>query len=772
MPKSLPTASHWGMGTAVVDNGRLLKIEPSRQDPAPSALLDSMVASTYSKARIAQPCVRKSYLEHGIRADRKDRGAEPFVAVEWDVALDLATAEIERVRRDHGNAAIFAGSYGWASAGRFHHAQSQIHRFYKLVGGYTSSVDNYSYAAALVIAPHVIGPLRDLIRDSTVWPVIRDHGDLVVMFGGVPAPNTQLASGGLSQHGIPKMMKDCRESGTEFVVIGPQRTDAMTELGADWIAPRPNTDTALMLGVAYSLISADLHDPGFIEKYTVGFDKFEAYLRGRTDGIVKSAAWAASICDVPETVIVELARRMARQRTIILTAASLQRADHGEQVVWMTIVLAAMLGQIGLPGGGFGFAYGSDGIVGAPINNLRWPSLPQGANPIESFIPVARIADMLLEPGRAFDYNGSRLTYPDIRLVHWAGGNPFHHHQDINRLIHAFHQPETIIVNEISWTATARHADIVFPITTTLERNDICMNRHDDRIVAMKRAIEPVGQPRNDFDVFSGLAERLEMKPLFTEDMDEAAWLRRFWRAADEQARLIGLDWPSFDEFWERGYLELPLPLEDHVMLRRFREDPVTHPLSTPSGRIEIFSKTIDGFGYDDCPGHPVWLEPFEWLGSDATSSYPLHLISGQPGGRLHSQLDDGPVSQNTKINGREPIRINPEDAQVRGLIDGDIVRVFNHRGACLAGVRVSQDLRRGVVELKTGAWFDPIEPGVTGSLDVHGTPNVLTRDKGTSQLAQGSTAHTTLVQVQKYEGWLPEVTVLNPPMIIPIQDV
>ena len=187
-------------------------------------------------------------------------------------------------------------------------------------------------------------------------------------------------------------------------------------------------------------------------------------------------------------------------------------------------------------------------------------------------------------------------------------------------------------------------------------------------------------------------------------------------------------------------------------------------PISTPSGKIEIFSETIDSFNYQDCPGHPTWLEQEEWLGSNLTKQYPLQLISGQPHNRLHSQLDNGSESQNYKILGREPIKIHPQDAQTRGLVDGDVVEVFNKRGKCLAGVIISNEVMKGVVFLPVGAWYDPINDG---DFCIHGNPNVLTEDIGTSSLAQGPSAHSTLVEIKKYTKELPEINVLHKPSII-----
>ncbi|MEX0282645.1 MAG: molybdopterin dinucleotide binding domain-containing protein, partial [Arenibacterium sp.] len=188
---------------------------------------------------------------------------------------------------------------------------------------------------------------------------------------------------------------------------------------------------------------------------------------------------------------------------------------------------------------------------------------------------------------------------------------------------------------------------------------------------------------------------------------------------------------------------------------------PEAHPRATPSGKIEIFSETVDGFGYQSCPGHPVWIPPYEWLGNAEADE--LHLISNQPTTKLHSQLDQGSISRAGKIDGREPVRLHPEDAAPRGISDGDIVRLFNGRGACLAVARVSDNIRRGVLQMATGAWWDPDDTGMCR----HGNPNALTRDKGTSELGQGPTAHTCLVKIERFDGVAPPVQAFDPPEII-----
>ena len=759
-----PFSTHWGTYHAEVRDGRLVGVRDYAGDPDPALIGPGIIDMIDHPTRIARPVIRKSYLANGRQADPMGRGREPFVAVPWDEALDIAAAELERVRETHGNGAIYGGSYGWASAGRFHHAQSQLHRFLNCIGGYVASVNSYSHAAVDVLSPHIVGRFGSLLLDrATAWPVIVEHSKLVVMFGGLPVKNAQVTSGGVGRHTMPGALRAAKARGVAFVSISPIRSDAMPEIGAEWLAPRPGTDMAVMLGLAHTLVAEGLHDVDFLARYTVGFERFRPYLMGESDGQPKDAEWAAGVSGLDAGAIRALARRMAGTRTMIMVAWSIQRSDHGEMPCWMAITLAAMLGQIGLPGGGFGIGHGSENGIGNPVRQFRFPALPQGENPVAAPIPVARISDALLHPGEPYDFNGERLTYPDLRLIYWAGGNPFHHHQDLNRLVRALRKPETIIVNEIWWTAMARHADIVFPATTTLEREDISMTHWEPLVVAMRQAVEPVGEARDDYAIFSGLARRLGVEARFTEGRTPEDWLRQLWDQARQRAAEAGFELPGLDELRQRETISLPPAERDAVLLDAFRADPAADPLTTPSGKIEIFSERIASFGYDDCPGHPVWIEPYEWLGGALVKQYPLHLISNQPRTRLHGQFDPGRVSRASKVRGREPMVMHPADAAARGIAGGDVVRVFNGRGACLAGVIGSDEVRPGVVQLSTGAWYDPDGPG---GLCKHGNPNVLTRDRGTSRIGQGPSAQTTLVEVERFEGAPPPVTAFIPPVI------
>ena len=320
------------------------------------------------------------------------------------------------------------------------------------------------------------------------------------------------------------------------------------------------------------------------------------------------------------------------------------------------------------------------------------------------------------------------------------------------------------MVADYNWTATTKHADIVLPATTTLERNDIVGSSH--YIMAMKRVVDPVFEARDDFDFYADLAGRLGLADQYTEGKSEMDWIRQMYAVAEQAGNARGLAMPDFDTFWDAEYLAFdddPGKV-DQVAYADFVGDPGLNPLGTPSGRFEIFSETVASFGYADCPGHPTWLEPSEWLGSDKAKTYPLHVVTQHPKYRLHSQLDNTFIHDWYEVQQREPLWINPADAEARGIADGDVVRVFNDRGAALAGAVVTDLTRPGVVVFHEGGWYDPLDAATAGTLDKHGNVNMITSDTAESMLSGGNPSNSSLAQVERYAGELPAVTAFTPP--------
>lgn len=743
------TAAHWGVYRAEVEAGILRALHPFEQDPDPSPIANGYLGVLDDDLRIDAPMVRKSWLENGPGSATDKRGDDPFVQITWDEAETLVANELCRVTTSFGNKAIYGGSYGWSGAGRFHHAQSQLHRFLNCIGGYTSSVNTYSLAAGEVILSHILGDPASFIHNPPSWQSVVENGELLVAFGGMPLRNSQISSGGTGVHRARYALSDAKKNGLSFINISPTRSDVATELNADWIAARPGSDVALMLAIAHELLLNNWHDRSFLDRYTTGFDTFARYVTGQADGVVKSATWAAELANIPTQTIKDLASRMAKSRTLISVSWSLTRQENGEQPFWMATTLAAMLGQIGLPGAGIAFGYCAANSIGLERSPVKYASLPQGENRVKTYIPVARISDMLLNPGSTVQYNGRTLKYPDIKLVYWAGGNPFHHHQDLTKLVRAWQKPDTIIAHEWCWNALAKRADIVLPCTTQLERRDLMMTPRDPYLVAMDAVVPPYAQARDDYAILAGISRRLGVDHLFTEGLSADEWLQRLYDNSKKMAAECGVSLPDLATFNAKGWHYVDPGSPSSGALEAFRKDPRAAPLETRSGLIEIYCSRIAESCQGDILPHPAWYAPEEWLGS-VSSQHRFHLISGQPAEKLHSQLDHGPQSQLAKVDGRTVASINPIDAKTLGVFEGDLLRVHNDRGACLVSARLDPSLMKGCIAISTGAWLDAAQQENGTLICLNGNPNTLTRDQGTSRVAQGPTAHSCLVSIEK----------------------
>ncbi|MFZ7130352.1 trimethylamine-N-oxide reductase TorA [Avibacterium avium] len=770
------TAAHWGPLGVVVEDGKVVKSGPAIPAPLTNELQSVVADQLYSETRVKYPMVRKGYLEGN--KDTTLRGRDEWVRVSWEQAFDLVVKEMKRVRDSYGATGIYAGSYGWYSSGSLHAARTLLHRYLNVTGGFVGSKGDYSTGAAQVIMPHVLGTI-EVYEQQTSWETILESSEIVVLWSANPLTTLRIAWTSTDQEGLA-YFKKLKESGKRIICIDPVRSESCEFLGAEWIPINTATDVPLMLGIAHTLVSEDKHDKAFLKKYTSGYDKFEEYLLGKTDGQPKDATWASKLTGVPVEVIKQLANDFATKRTMLMGGWGMQRQRHGEQSHWMMVTLASMLGQIGLPGGGFGFSYhyanggvptATGGILGSITAN---PAVQAGEKTwldetSKMAFPVARVADALLNPGKTIQYNGTEITYPDIKLVYWAGGNPFVHHQDTNTLVKAFHKPDTFIVNEVNWTPTARMADIVLPVTTSYERNDLTMSGDYSmmNIYPMKQVVPPQFEAKSDYDIFTELAKRAGVEEQFTENKSEMDWLKGFYQTAFDAARKNRVLMPKFEKFWEENK---PITFKANekakkwVRYEEFRNDPLLNPLGTPSGKIEIYSDVVAKMNYDDCKGYPSWMEPAEFAGN-TTAEAPLALVTPHPYYRLHSQLAHTSLRQKYAVNDREPVVIHKDDAATRGIVDGDIVRIFNSRGQVLAGAVVTDGIIKGTVALHEGAWYDPADLGQSDKpLCKNGCPNVLTRDEGTSKLAQGNSPNTCIVQVEKFTGEAPAVTVFKQP--------
>ena len=472
-----------------------------------------------------------------------------------------------------------------------------------------------------------------------------------------------------------------------------------------------------------------------------------AYIKGETDGAPKTPEWAAAITGIEAAKIRELAELFAKSRTEIAGSWSLQRAHHGELTHWTIINFTALIGKVGKPGQGFGFSW-HFGAAGLPLSGGGTPSaVSQGPNFVKEYlVPASRITDALENPGKEVGYNGKTYKYPDVKVIYNSGANFMSHQQDTNRLIKALERVETVICQDPWWSASARWSDIVFPAASSLEFDDIAAGSTyaKDRIYAMKKVIEPVGESRSDWEIFGSLAELMGMDATY---LDVGQFPEHFDVIKFAYSKTTASRTTPFEEFWERGYALQPAPPEARKWVRHgaFYEDPKANPLHTVSGKIEMFCQDIADMNIPDCPGMPIWFEPIEYLGNAKEGQ--LHLVSPHPWYRLHSQMNNSERMRDLyMIQGREPVRINRQDAEARGIGDGDLVEVYNERGTVIVGAVLSDDIMPGVISIYEGGWPSIDSKGRCNS----GLVNFVTQTQRSTGLSNATSANTALVSIRK----------------------
>jgi anaerobic dimethyl sulfoxide reductase subunit A len=657
------------------------------------------------------------------------RGKGEFERITWDEAYDAITRELKRAKETYGASSIFLGT-GGGYQGSLHSGPRSMSRLLSMFGGYSGSYGNVS-------------------SEGCVWAVMAHYGTvytgnsredllnskLIIMWGWDP---TRMISGTGAMHHLIK----AREAGARVIAIDPRYHDSAATAADRWIPVRPGTDTAVMVGMANVMLKEGLQDQAFLDKYTVGFDKFKAYVLGDEDGIEKTPRWASEISGMPASTIEELAREYATTKpAALIDCQGPARSAMGEQYNRCAMTLCAMTGNVGRPGGSAG-----GGLMVIPVGHMfRAPGIPGLKNPAEAGGPSIRgTLDLNLRlvkrvhTNKVFDafLKGAEGGYPfDVKLAWFVGTNLMNQRANTNKAARALEGLEFIVVNELFMTPTARYADILLPVTTAAEKSDIvrpwpCGTYYP----FINRAIEPLWECKSDFVIACELAERLGLSDFNTKTEEE--WLREFVVDHPETGKHI----KDYDKFRQDAIHRVELP-EPYIAFREQIEDLENNPFPTPSGKIEIFSQRAADIDDPLCPPIPKYLSTWEDRNDKLFKKYPLQLLTPHPRNRVHSgmQLVDW-------LREVEPHSawINPVDADSRGVEDGGEIHVYNDRGKIALTARVTERIIPGVISIFQGAWYDPDEDGI----DRGGCVNVLTNDKYS---AGGATAfNTALVQVSK----------------------
>lgn len=657
------------------------------------------------------------------------RGEGRFERISWDEALDTVASEIRRVKDTYGPSAILY----WVSGGDqgvLHDSWRRMSRLFCLLGGFTRPWGLHSYEGAI---------FAELATYGNAWVTdTRDNllkSRLIILWGWDPA-NT------IADTNTMWYLIQAKEAGVKIVSIDPRYTDTAAILTEEWIPIRPGTDAAMLIAMANVIVEENLQDQAFLDKYTVGFEKFKDYVLGKEDGIAKTPNWAESITGVPASVIARLAREYATLKPAALMAGIAPgRTAYGEQYHRAAITLAAMTGNIGVPGGS------AAGKAWSIMNLLRVGSgLRIPPNPVDAETPPPK--DKL--PNRSTGYvyghgtvNIFRLTdailkgkaggYPaDYKLIYLSNSNIVNQWPNSNKVAEALKKLEFVVVEEQFITATAKFADILLPTCTFLERNEVVTGAYPLFYGYRRKIIEPLYESKSPLQIANELAARLGLENY--NDKSEEELLTQI---------LQNSDIPDLDSFKKQGIFKVALP-KPYIALSKEIENPESHPFPTPSGKIEIYSQLVANMKNPKIPPIPKYIETWESLNDPLARKYPLQLITTHFKRRAHSQFENIPWLRELEPH---TIKINPVDAQTRGIKDGDLVMVFNDRGKMVIPAKVTERIMPGVVDIPQGAWYNPDENGI----DRGGCANVLTKDEPSPGGALPS--NTALVEVVKYQA-------------------
>jgi anaerobic dimethyl sulfoxide reductase subunit A len=695
----------------------------------------------YSPERLLYPMMRVG-----------KRGEGKFKRVSWDEALDHVSTKMIEIKEKYGPTALVDQSYAGASYGVLHKSdqiEGLLGRFLGMFGCRTSSWSVPSYQGTTTSSRWTFGTIEDGNEDDAFA-----HSKLIIMWGWNPAYTFH---GGTTCY----YMRLAKQRGCKFVLVDPQYTDSAAVYDAWWIPIKPNTDAAMLAGMAHYIFANNLQDQGFINRFCSGMDagtmpewagrsvngteNFKDYILGKYDGTPKSPEWAAPICGVSAEDIKKLADMYARTEPAALKASwSPGRNAYGEQYNRMAAALQAMTGNIGILGGcaeGVGKAWHAEAVAYpydqysniwfASIKSDRW------AHIVLNYPNVTR-AEAGLWP-RNDQLDG---VIPNIKGIFWQGSDWFNQLTNINKEIAAMDKLELVVCMDSTITPSGLYADVLLPVATHFERHDTALPWYKGHYyIHRPKVIEPMGESKTDFQIFTELAYRIGHKTRVGDyfgksynpkaersyfdnpDAVDEAYLREWWEGKVMAHQHVAMSW---DDFKRHGVYKFILD-KPHVGFRDQIEKGV--PFQTPSGKIEILSSELANiadwtktrYGYH-IPSIPKWIEPWESLNSPKTKDYPYHLISPHPRWRTHSIFNNCSWLRETY---EQEVTINASDAKRLGIKTGDTVELWNERGKVVVPAYVTERCMPGVLVLHEGAWLDLDENGV----DRSGNPDMLTLD-------------------------------------------
>ncbi|WP_194206178.1 DMSO/selenate family reductase complex A subunit [Superficieibacter sp. 1612_C1] len=696
---------------------------------------------------IMRACVRgRGYRKFVYHPDRLKypmkrvgkRGEGKFERISWDEATTMIADKLKSITAKYGPASRYM-HVGTATSGGTFSGNLMAQRLLNMTGGYLASYHSVSMGNTAAATPYTYG----VAASGNSLDTLLDT-KLVILWGHNPTETIF----GHTNHFFQQM----KQNGTRFIVVDPRYSDTVSSLADQWIPLLPTTDNALMDAMMYVIITEKLHDEAFIRRHTLGFDEdsmpegvpenesLVAYLTGAKDGVHKTPEWAEAITHVPAQTIRQLARDYASTKPAALIQGwGPQRHNCGERTARGSTLLATITGNVGVKGGwaaGYGGCANRKFCVG--------PEMPD--NPVKAQISVMnwmQAADDASKVTPQDGLKGAEKLDSNIRLLFSLAGNYLtNQNPDLHqaaRLLEDESKIEFIVASDLFMTPSAKYADLLLPETSFMERWNIGETwGTGSYLVLSEKLIEPEFERRSDYEWLRDVAAKLGIEKEFSQGRDEKAWIEHIW----EQTRLAMPDenLPDFATLQKtRQHLfksEPYIAFEDNI------RDPENHPFQTPSGKIEIFSKRLYDMHHPEIPALSHYVPAHEGPEDALSEKYSLQMITWKGKNRANSTQYANPWLQEVQI---QKLWINPQDAQKRGINQGDEVRIHNDRGVSIVPAEVTPRIIPGVVAMQAGAWWQPDAQGI----DRGGCANVLSSARITA-LAKGNSHQTMLVEVAK----------------------
>ncbi len=705
----------------------------------------SMRQRIYAEERIPYPLKRVG-----------KRGEGKFERISWEEAFEEIAARLKKTIATHSNESVYlnygTGALGSTMGKSWPPAATPVARLMNILGGYLNHYSDYSTCQITVGMPYLYG--GGWVDGNGLSDMV--NSELAVFFGNNPSETRMSGC-------KAKTLQHARfTKNTRTIIIDPRYSDTMVSSGDLWVPIRPGTDTALCAGLAHVMITENLVDTAFIEKYTLGYDEdslpqgapkgssYKSYILGLgPDKIAKTPAWAAAITGYPAPQIQRLAREIAAAKPCYICQGwGPQRSTNGENLTRAIGMLAVLTGNVGIAGGNTGAR--ENGGYG-----LGMASFPTLQNPIKTTISCFNwfeaIDDYTKMTATTAGVRGrDKLVAPIKFLWNYAGNCITNQHGGINQMhpiLQDENKCETIVVLDTTLTPSARYADFLLPVCSNLEEHDwsAAGDSNIGYVIFGEKCIEPLGESLSIYDICAGIAKEMKVEQAFTEGRTQYQWLEHLYALSRKNVPDLP---PTLEEAFALGVYKKHFP-QNHIAYKAFRQDPIANPLATPSGKIEIYSAALAEKAAtwtlqkdQNITPLPEYISDPEGYLSEMQKTYPLQLIGHHYKQRTHSSYGNCWWLQEVAP---QDVWINPIDAKARGIKHGQKVKIFNDRGVTYIPARVTPRIMPGVVSLPQGAWHTPDSKGQ----DHNGCVNVLTALTPTA-LAKGNPHHSNLVQIER----------------------